>query len=332
MSKVLWTTLFTIALCTVTLGQDLDMDCRPIQLPQQCITIAAELERVESRYEHHIGALRQLLFRAASSDRTHLLEMIREIELERDSDPDIIRLADELRRCKLQFDMTPRRTIAPSVLNAIFKGTVATRTSNSLATGPFFQNVTLGLQFSRNRCNVTITSFPPIIFNAGPANVTVTMTGGGTGQFFPVTGHMNMPLDLLFANSGPFTNSTATTDLTTGSAVSDRGTFSSNGTAITGGQGVENCGRNGTNPCFFSLVGMTVLQDGILGGSEAQLTVFGNITIPDVVRPTASEARQECLAGCDEEYLFCMERRGDGLTPTMCAVARNKCKEKCPAR
>ncbi|HEX6182502.1 MAG TPA: hypothetical protein VFZ44_01235 [Pyrinomonadaceae bacterium] len=334
--------LLILVFSSTYLGQELDQDCRPIPLPSQCQQTAAALAALEASYDDRIESLQELLRRAPTSAKAAIIRRIREVERQRSADRALARLANDLQACRQRFDTTPRRQLAPDVLNAFFNGTVETRTTRPEARGPFTQRLSLGIQFSRSRCNVTITSFPPISFNtppvpvAGVVTVTVSQIGGGTGQFFPVSGQLVMPVTLQLAYSTIFAgNDTAAITLTTGNSVSPRGAFSLAGARLTttNGAPVDACGTtvNGTPiQCTLTLVGTTTFQNGFLGGQEGGFTVRGNITTP---LPPPRQTRQQCLAECEANYQSCMDSAVDGRpSPFQCATGRNQCRARCPSR
>ncbi len=308
-------------------GQDVDQNCVPIGLPSQCQQIANSLSAREAGYDERINALQELLRGASTNAKADLIRRIRAVERQRAQDTEIRRLTRELATCRQQFDTTPRRQLAPSTLSAVFRGTATVTTTRSEARGPFTQNLNLGLLFSRNRCTVSITSFPPISFTttvplAGQITITVTQTGGGTGNFFPISGQITMPITLFFDYGTILAgNDTATLSLTTGNSISARGTFNLAGVALptAGGTTVE-------GP--VTLVGTTVFQNGFLGGQEGGFTVTGNIVIPQAPPP---QGHQECLRQCDENFRNCMDSIVAGRpTPAQCAAGRNRCRAACP--
>lgn len=189
---------------------------------------------------------------------------------------------------------------------------------------------------------MTITSFPPISFTTPPApvvgvvTVTVSQSGGGVGQVFPVSGQINMPLSLLFAYSTIFAgNDNASMTLTTGNSISVRGTFNLTGARLTisNGAALDQCGTtvNGTLiQCPVTLVGTTVFQNGFLGGQEGGFTAQGTIRVQQPPPPPSS-GRQQCLRACDEGFQRCMDSRMDGRpTPAQCASGRTQCRSRCP--
>jgi hypothetical protein len=308
-------------------GQEVDQNCVPIGLPAQCQQIADSLAAREASYEERINALQELLKGASTSAKTDLLRRIRAIEQQRARDTEIPRLTRDLASCRQHFDTTPRRQLAPSTLSAVFRGTATVTTTRSEARGPFTQNLNLGILFSRDRCTLSITSFTPISFQtnvplAGQITITVTQTGGGTGQFFPISGQIVMPLTLFF-NYGTILagNDTATLTLTTGNSISARGTFNLTGVALPTAGGTTVQGP-------VTLVGTTVFQNGFLGGQEGGFTVAGNIAIPQAPPP---QGHQECLRQCDENFRNCMDSIVAGRpTPAQCAAGRNQCRARCP--
>ncbi len=314
-------------------AQDLDQDCRPIPPPTQCQQIVAEIEEREDFFDREINRLTEQRARN-EAERKRIMAQINDLKRRRARE--IARLRNELHQCQQQNNTVPRRQESASTLDAILSGRVRARTSNGLVPGPFSESVSVGLQFSRNRCTVTITNFPPIVFDTPIGDVEVTQIGGGTGRFFPVSGQMTMPISLK-ADIPIFADSEASAPLTTESTTSASGTFSLTGSrlTITTGGSLETCGTtvNGTMiDCPLILVGTTVFDGGILGGDEGSIRITGNIRIPQP--PTVpSNRRQECLDRCDLNYDVCTQQYVPPNTnPPNCSALRSQCKRRCPSQ
>lgn len=330
------------AAAAVGYGQELDSDCRPIILPAQCRLIQSQIDAAEAAYNGEIEALQEELRTASPGRKNFIFAQIRRLRTERANDRQLRQLRIDLANCRRQFDTAPRRTVAANVLNASFAGTVVTRTTHSRAGGPFSNALNLGLQFSRNRCDVTITSFPSISFPAptpiGAIAVTISKIGGGNGKFFPITGQIAMPLRLRFHYDTILAGAdTADTPLTTASSISARGTFSVTGMRFTSTNNapIDQCGRTiggSLVTCTVTLVGTTVFQDGFLGGNEGSFVATGTISAAQQVSP-GTRTRQECLDECEAFFQDCMGDRGRGGTrPAQCARLRTNCRNRCPAR
>lgn len=312
-------------------AQDLDQDCRPIPPPAQCQQIVAEIEEREDFFDREINRLTEQRARN-ESERKKIIAQINDLKRRRARE--IARLRNELQQCQQQHNTVPRRQEAASTLDAILSGRVRARTSNGLVPGPFSESVNVGLQFSRNRCTVTITNFPAIVFDTPIGDVEVTQIGGGTGRFFPVSGQMTLPISLK-ADIPIFADSEASAPLTTESTTSASGTFSLTGSrlTITTGGTLETCGTtvNGTMiDCPLILVGTTVFDGGILGGDEGSIRITGNIRIP---QPPAvpSNTRQECLDRCELNYDVCINQYVPPNTnPPNCRALRAACTRRCP--
>lgn len=327
------TTLLFLILSTMlgAQGQDLDQDCRPIPPPAQCQQIVAEIEEREDFFDREINRLTELPVRN-EAERKKVTTQINSLKRRRARE--IALLRTELQQCQQQHNTVPRRQEAASTLDAILSGRVRARTSNGLVPGPFSQNVSVGLQFSRNRCTVTITNFPQIVFDTPIGDVNVTQIGGGTGRFFPVSGQMTMPISLK-AEVPIFADSEASAPLTTESSTSASGTFSLTGSrlTITTGGSLETCGTtvNGVMiDCPLVLVGATVFDGGILGGDEGSIRITGSVRIP---QPPAvpSNTRQECLDRCELNYDVCINQYVPPNTnPPNCRALRAACTRRCP--
>jgi hypothetical protein len=340
--RFLAVSFLTLSSIVSALGQELDMDCRPVTLPTQCQNIQSEIETIEANYEGQISALRDQLEGASPTQRPSLRRKIDNLNRERTNDQHLKQLKLERGNCRRQFDAIPRRPLAAIILNTNFAGNVTTNTSHPEALGPFNDSLVLGLQFSQNRCVVTITSFPPITFDAatkiGSIRVTVSKVGGGTGNFFPVTGQFTMPLNFLFDYATILTgDDSAATTLTTGSTISIRGTFNLTGVRFTSTNNapVDQCGITvGGTPitCTVTLVGTTVFQKGFLGGNEGSFVATGTISVPRPPQPQ-TQTRLECLAECQEMFQDCVGESGGKATAiAQCTSRRTQCRAKCPAR
>ncbi len=340
--RFLAVSFLTISPIASALGQELDMDCRPITLPPQCRAFESEIETIEASYEGQISALRDELEGAPAARRAAIMAQIRRITNMRANDQRLKQLKLEVGRCRRQFDSIPRRPLEANILVTNFAGNVATSTTHNSARGPFNNPLLLGLQFSRNRCVVTMTSFPAITFEAptpiGPIAVTVSKVGGGTGNFFPVTGQFTMPLNFFFNYDTVLTgDDSAATTLTTGNTISQRGTFNLTGVRFTSTNNapIDQCGSTvaGTTiTCSVTLVGTTIFQNGFLGGNEGSFVARGTISVPRPPQPQGP-TRQECLAECQQIFQDCVSGGGLGArTVAQCTTRRTQCRARCPVR
>lgn len=311
-------TFFTLALLTLSFtfaqpsfAQGLDLNCVPITaIPPQCQRIADDIATREQSYRDRIALLREQAAEATSqAERRRLLARIRTLEQQRARDQNLIRLRNELRQCRAQFDTTPRRPVAPAELNASFTGNVVVNTTHPRAGGPFNQNLNLGIRFSRDRCTVTITSFPTITFQTPPTpvgriDVSITQSGGGTGQFFPVSGELVLPISLHFHYDTIFAgDDNASMTITTGNSISPRGTFNLTGARLNTNNGTTVFGN-------LTLVGTTIFQDGFLGGQEGGFTITGQIGPPPPPPPRPlCPAGRKCCERIDGRCLICVPLR-----------------------
>jgi hypothetical protein len=314
-------------------GQDLDQDCRPLPLPSQCRQIEAELEDRQDYFEREINRLTEQRV-GNEAGRKRVTDRINALKRQRNTE--LARLRNELQQCRQQHNTSgSRRQEAASTLDAIFTGRVTARTTEGLARGPFTENVRVRLQFSRNRCEVIITEFPPIVFGTLVGDVTITKIGGGTGRFFPISGEMTMPVSLK-ADIPILADSEASAALTTEN--SRNGAFNVTGSRLTrtNNAAPEACGTivNGTTiQCPLTLVGTTTFQGGLLGGDQGSITIGGNLAIlqPSPPHPPPSRAREECLERCQRNYEICREqRREPDQTPPNCQAVRETCRQRCP--
>lgn len=328
--------LISTSFCLAVSGQILDQDCRPIPPPPACQQIVDQIADREDFYAMELNRLREM--RVRPSERRAHQQRIRNLERQRDQE--LARLRADLQRCREQNNTVPRRQEAPTALDAVFAGTVTARTSDPQIRGPFTRNITVGLRFSRNRCVVEITSFPAISFLTDPLpivgrlTITVAQIGGGTGQFFPVSGQMNMPLRLN-ADVPVINDSQASSTLTTGTSTSLRGTFTVTGSPLTrtNNAALESCGQtvNGVPiQCPITLAGVTVFENGRLDDDEGSIVIAGNITVPRP-EPPPDSPRQQCLERCEREYDQCRERPvRPPQEPPNCRALRNACERRCP--
>src|SRR5712691_10500234 len=273
---VILTTSFLGA--TLAFSQDLDMDCRPIvSIPPQCRQIARDLAARENSYRSRIEVLQDRLKEAPPSQRQSLRQQIKALQQQRDHDSQIAQLKAQLDSCRAQFDHTPRRPVAASELDAGFTGTATVVTTNPNV-NPSPVDLSLAIRFSKNRCVVTITNFPTIFFKVptpiGDVGVTITMRGGGTGQFFPVSGEMAMPITLHFAYDTVLaSDDDASLMLTTEKSVSPRGAFTLHGIRLSTVNGTTLFGP-------VTLVGTTIFENGFLSGTEGGFTITGQTGPP----------------------------------------------------
>jgi hypothetical protein len=330
--------LLLLGTANTSFGQELDMDCRPILLPTQCNSIANQLSTKEQEIKDEIRALQEELQTAAPNAKAAIVGQIKRKQGELANSPVLKGLRTSLAACRQQFDTTPRRPVAPAVLNANFAGTVTNTTSSTSAPGPFLQTVGLGLQFSQNRCDVKITSFPSIIFTAptpiGGITVTISQTGGGSGNFFPVIGDLIMPLTLRYTYGTFLANpDTASFLLTTGSITSPIAMATVTGAKFSSSNGgpVDDCGKviNGTAvTCTITLVGTTTFQNGFLRGNFGDYVVTGTISVP---QPAVTSA---CLNQCAADYIACVADaepgRAGATVRARCNQARAACRNNCP--
>jgi hypothetical protein len=329
---------FTISLTAAAQDLDLDQNCVPItSIPPQCQQIANDIAAREEMYQSRIDSLEERLRETPPSDRADLQASINAVKQQRSRDRELIRLQSELKSCRKDNDSTPRRQSESSPLSVSFVGTVVTTTTHPAAGGPFSQDLNLGLEFSKNRCGITITRFPQISFltsstPVGRVPVTITKTGGGLGQFSPVTGEIHMPLSLLFHYDTIFAgDDTASVTLTTGRSISERGSFDLTGTPLNTASGTSLEGK-------VTLVGTTVFENGFLGGREGGFTITGDISIPRVSPPRPpSPARRNCLTRCEAFFNICLsiakDERGEGsVTRAQCAANFRSCQNRCPIR
>ena len=324
-SIILISLLLMISLTVV--GQDLNEDCRPILLPAQCQSIAIAINRLDREIAVLEYKLRNRNRRREPEQ--DLADQIKDKKAERRTK------AAELARCRRDNTSNiPRRPVAVSELDAIFIGRVTAETTEDIARGPFFEDVRVRLRFSRNRCVVTITEFPPIVFETeGVVSFTITVTkiGGGIGNFFPVSKHLMLPIEL--KAQLPFgSESRASSTLTTGNSVSTRMTFNLNGSplSIPGGGSLESCIP--TNQCQLTLVGTTVFRGGVfIDGDEGSISINGNIVIPQSP-PPPNQAREECLRQCREDFNHCNEQNRRPPPRPSCLSRRTACERRCRNR
>jgi hypothetical protein len=241
-----------------------DEDCDPIvpTIPAQCQPIVDQIEALTSE----LARLQDDLIKFPNNKAANL-KQIKALEAK------IRKLNAALEACeKNNAGPSPQgRPIAPSELNQLFSGTATLRTShpNPQLQGPFFQSISVSLTFSRNRCVVRMTDFPniqimPTVPILGKVTVTVTKTGGGEGQFHPITGRMMIPLKLHFTYP-VVSDDNAWFELTTGTSISPAGKFNVTGQTLQGDGSII-------------LVGTTSFMDGYLSPNDGSLVVSGTIT------------------------------------------------------
>lgn len=146
-------------------------------------------------------------------------------------------------------------------VNATFTGTATMKTSNSKASGPFNQKISIGLYFSEADTkteprDVEITSFPsiPVTYDTPIGEVTTTVSKqSGSGSFNPKTNKITLDLGLLFKHSTILAGeSTLAITLKTESPLTAKGNI--------------------------TVSGSSKFQGGYLGGDTCWLTVKGTIS------------------------------------------------------
>jgi hypothetical protein len=106
-----------------------------------------------------------------------------------------------------QFTCRIRVERAGAPLPSSFNGTATLRLNHPNTPNAFNRPVPMSVEFSRDRCNLRIVRFPPIVqtFDTGTVlgtnTTTITMIRGGTGSFNQTTGHIDLPVTLLFSHS-----------------------------------------------------------------------------------------------------------------------------------
>jgi hypothetical protein len=256
-----------------------DEDCNPVvpTIPAQCQSLADKVEALTS----DLSLLQADLINFPNS-KAETMRKIKALELR------IKRAITALEACEMQNAGSAQgRVIAPSELDEIFNGTAVLRTSYPRAAGPFFQPISVGLRFSRNRCAVTMTSFPPISVKVtvpvlGQVTISITRTGGGVGQYHPVTGRMILPLKLHFSYP-VVSDDDIWFDLTTGSSVSPGGNFNLTGMTRQSDGSIR-------------LVGTSTFTGGFLQPNDGALEVTGRIipvTSPGPLPPQCQKIADE---------------------------------------
>jgi hypothetical protein len=296
---------------TFALAQDLDMDCRPKDsIPPQCQQIAKNLAAREEFFSSKIELLKDQALEASPTKKKQLRDQINALETERDHDRQLAQLKDQLQACRAQYDHTPRRPVEASELDASFAGQAQVNTTYSSAKGPYFVNLSLAIRFSNNRCGITITSFPTIMFNArgGTLAVEITMSSGGDGKFFPISGQIEIPITLHFHyDKIGASDDDASMTLTTENSVSPTGAFNLKGSRMQT--------ANGTNLfANVTIVAGTKFRNGSLGGSDGGFVITGMFVPPRPPTP-----RGLCPAGRK-----CCERSADGSC-TICVANNMRC-------
>jgi hypothetical protein len=162
-------------------------------------------------------------------------------------------------------------------LNTTFSGTSTVKTTYSRAPGPFFDSVSIGLQFSSDRKIVTVTSLAPIVSTTSPqqdvtVTVTVTLSSGGVGTFDPSTGTMTLPITLAFqvavyVSGVQVHNGTSTLALvlSTGKETSPSGAFTDTGVPMQADGSI-------------TVVGDGMFSGDVLAGSDASVVLSGVVS------------------------------------------------------
>jgi hypothetical protein len=290
----------SLALPLSAVGQDLDENCFPIALPQQCQVISQNLASREASYESEIEILQQGL--KISGDKAGILKRIAQIEKNWRADPVIRKLTQDLVTCKSRFDTTPRRQLAPLTLDYQFIGDGWVVTSYPDAAGPFDGPLRATINFSKNRCTITV-NFEPLNVSVGGHSITITATPG-VGTFHPLSGDMDINLDFYFDYHTDFaTNDSATLPLTTSTRRAST-SHVPNGQLVgiplpTINQGLDVRG-------WFTLVATSTFRDGHLAGNNADFIIAGNVgPIPPVPPPPPTTIDRACLSECSEAKESC---------------------------
>ena len=253
--------ILLLGLSTGIEAQGLDQDCNPLPEPPECQRFVDAIESLDAR----ITRLQERLKDASQAMKPDLLRSIDQLNSQRSTS------TTELASCRRDHGAVPR-VLAPHELTARFTGTARMRTNDSNARGPFDVGLDLVLQFTRDRCRVTITSFPKLKLETedlpviGHVKFDVSKTGGGAGTFHPVSGTMNLSLTLhLHYETLVLSDDDATFNLTTGKSVSADRVFNVTGSALTEGGNIR-------------LAGTTRFRNGHLEGRSGSLIITGNIS------------------------------------------------------
>ncbi|HYG80204.1 MAG TPA: hypothetical protein VD861_07450 [Pyrinomonadaceae bacterium] len=161
-----------------------------------------------------------------------------------------------------QFTSRVRVERAGMPLSSTFSGPGRFTLNHPNTPNPFNRTISLPVEFSRDRCNLSIINFPPITetFDThtflGSNTTTITMIRGGTGSFDLTSGIISIPVTLRFSHSLA-TDGSSTCDLLLT-------------TEANGGQ------RLSTGSA--TLVGSCRCEEGILDGSNATFVVTGSFS------------------------------------------------------
>lgn len=242
-------------------AQNLDQDCNPIVMPLECRRISDSIHLLETEKAHLQAELPQ----ANSVMKGQLVRSIRALNRRLDS------AKADLARCRREHEATPR-VLAPSVLRARFTGTAKVRAH--LFEVPEV-DLDLVLRFTRNRCRVTITSFPMVFktraqrWYLGLRNADVVGIDGGAVTFHPVSGNMTMSIGVALEKSEVHDSSYETLSLSTSHSEvwGEWGDWRVN---LTGSPLAE----GGS----ITLVGTTRFRHGFLEGRSGSLVITGNIS------------------------------------------------------
>ena len=236
-------------------AQGVDQDCNPLPEPADCQQFVNAMEALDRRIER----LQERSKGASPAAKPALLRSIDRLQTERSS------VHTDLVACRREHG-APQRVLAANELTARFVGTARMRTSDRDDPGPFAVNINLLVRFSRDRCHVSITSFPELNLPTPRVNVVVTRQGNDVGTFHPVSGIMRLPITLHFHYENPLvSDDDATFNLTTRNSVSPDQQFNVTGSPLSAGGNIV-------------LVGTTTFRDGHFDGKTGSLIVTANIS------------------------------------------------------
>lgn len=254
-----------IAVLFITLvirAQPRDRDCNPIGVPAECEEQSRAIQALEDRIAH----LQQQLQSASPAAKPQWLRTITRLNGELDT------AKADLSRC-IREQGAPQAELYANELAAPVTGTAILETTNDNAPGPYTVDLDINVRFSRNRCDIVVTTFPTITTKTNRiaalkrrVTVEITQNGSGRGVFHPVSGRMSIRLSLHFNYKTGWTDDDdATFNLSTEDSITRNDGTVETGSALTGGGDIK-------------LVGSGRFMHGFLAGSTGKLIVTATIS------------------------------------------------------
>lgn len=262
MKKILFAVIAVLLVSFVIRAQPRDQDCNPIPVPATCAQYSESIRSLEDRISHQ----QQLLENASPAVKSTMLRTITRLNAELDA------AKADLRRC-IREQGPAQAQLRPEALTEQVVGKATLETTNDDAPGPYTVDVNITVRFSRNRCDIVVTRFPTITTKTDRiaaldrrVTVDITQNDSGTGVFHPVSGRLNIRLNLHFNYKTGWTSDDDATF-----RLSTEGSITRNDGTVETGSAMDADGN-------FKLVGSGRFMHGFLAGATGKLMISATIT------------------------------------------------------